>query len=79
MTIDNQKHIKDLEKVLREYHESKLTDSKEQIIYTKGFCKGMIYVMKNLGIINEEDLKRLVADTEFDLPSIYRAKKSTRE
>lgn len=79
MTIDNQKHIKDLEKVLREYHESKLTDSKEQIIYTKGFCKGMIYVMKNLGIINEEDLKRLVADTEFDLPSIYRVKKSTRE
>ncbi len=37
----------------------------------------MIYVMKNLGIINEEDLKRLVADTEFDLPSIYRVKKST--
>jgi hypothetical protein len=30
--------------------------------------------MKNLGMINEEDLKRLVADTEFEVPSIYRTK-----
>lgn len=72
--IDKQKYIKDLEKVLKEYHESKLTDEKEQVIYTKGFCKGMIYVMKNLGIINDEDVKRLVIDTEFDVPSIYRTK-----
>lgn len=72
--IDKQKYIKDLEKVLKEYHESKLTDEKEQVIYTKGFCKGMIHVMKNLGIINEEDVKRLVIDTEFDVPSIYRTK-----
>jgi hypothetical protein len=49
-------------------------DDKVQTIYTKGFCKGMIYVMKNLGMINEEDLKRLVADTEFEVPSIYRTK-----
>jgi len=72
--IDSQKYIENLEKALKEYHESKLTDDKVQTIYTKGFCKGMIYVMKNLGMINEEDLKRLVIDTEFDVPSIYRAK-----
>ncbi|MDY0255509.1 MAG: hypothetical protein RBR30_14035 [Tenuifilaceae bacterium] len=72
--IDGQKSIENLEKALKEYHESKLTDDKVQTIYTKGFCKGMIYVMKNLGMINEEDLKRLVADTEFEVPSIYRTK-----
>lgn len=72
--IDSQKYIQYLEKALKEYHESKIEDDKEQIIYSKGFCKGMIYVMNKLGIIDEVELKRLAIDTEFEIPTIYRSK-----
>ena len=72
--LDSQKYIEYLEKALKEYHESKLTDDKVQTIYTKGFCKGMIYVMNKVGIIDEAELKRLAIDTEFEIPTIYRSK-----
>lgn len=70
--LDKDKYIIELEKSLKSFYDAKTIGDKEQIKYFQGYTKGMISVMKNLGIINEDELKRIVKEVELDFPTILR-------
>jgi len=71
--IDKNKYIAELEKSLKYFYEAKTTGDKEQIKYFQGYTKGMMVIMKNIGIVNDDELKIIVKEIELDFPSIFRS------
>lgn len=67
--LDKNKYITELEKSLKSFYDAKTIGDKEQIKYFQGYTKGMIAVMKNLGIVNEDELKSIVKEVELDIPT----------
>lgn len=70
--LDKNKYITELEKSLKSFYDAKMIGDKEQIKYFQGYTKGMIAVMKNLGIVNDNELKSIVKEVELDFPTIFR-------
>lgn len=72
LNIERSTYITKLEEQLKYFYEAKAIGDKEQIKYYQGYSKGMIQVMKDLGIIDDDELKALVKEAELDSPTILR-------